>query len=80
MLAAASALADFNGDVDVIEFVRNFPAVQRQVVGLVSSMLNLGMGEASQLIADQIFRDDTTWRDHKKFGEQPSTAGVMISE
>ncbi len=72
-LCAASALADLTADVDVVEFVRNFPAEQRQAVGLMSSMLFVGMTETGRVIVGNIFEDETVWRDSQNLGEKPPT-------
>ncbi len=53
-LCAASALADLNAEVDAVDFMRNSPAEQRQVVGIISSMLYLGVTETSRVIVDKI--------------------------
>ncbi len=55
-LCAAIALADLSGDVDLVDFVKKFPAEHRQAVGLMSSMFYLGMSCTSQVIVGKISR------------------------
>jgi hypothetical protein len=66
-------LADINADIDVVEFVRRFPAEQRQVVGLTSCVLHVEMAEISRVIVDKVFKDETVWRNNQNLGETSST-------
>jgi hypothetical protein len=79
-VSALVALAELNGDV--IEFARNFPAFQRQVIGLISCMLQVGMGDASEANANNIFRDETALKTAKISGSDPRRflARLTVSE
>ena len=53
-LSAAQAIANVIGDNDVKEYVRHISADQRQVIGLVTSMLILSVPDTWAIIMQQL--------------------------